>query len=65
MGLLQVEGVHSHLDHLLALLDLCAQNKFKDVLIHLITDGRDAPVNDSLKHLNRLQRKIKELNLGR
>ncbi len=64
MGLLQVEGVHSHLDHLLALLDLCAQNKFKDVLIHLITDGRDAPVNDSLKHLNRLQRKIKELNLG-
>ena len=64
LGLLQSEGVHSHLNHLLALLDLCAQNKFKNVLIHLITDGRDAPVENSLKHLKQLEAKMKKLKIG-
>lgn len=65
IGLLQTQGVHAHLNHLLALLDLCRQQKFKDVLIHVITDGRDAPPTESLKHLRMLNRKIKELGFGR
>lgn len=65
IGLLQTQGVHAHLNHLLALLDLCRQRKFKDVLIHVITDGRDAPPTESLKHLRMLNQKIKELGFGR
>lgn len=65
LGLLQTQGVHSHLNHLLALLDLCAQHNFKNVLIHLITDGRDAPPNESLKHLETLEKKIKDIGLGK
>src|SRR3989344_7454636 len=65
IGLLQVEGVHSHRDHLFALLDLCKKERFHDVWIHGITDGRDAPVNDSLKHIEALNKKISEIGFGR
>jgi len=64
IGLLQTQGVHAHLKHLFALLDLCKKNKFKNVLIHAITDGRDAPVTESLKHLRALEKKIKEIGFG-
>jgi 2,3-bisphosphoglycerate-independent phosphoglycerate mutase len=63
--LLQTQGVHAHLDHLLALLDLCQQEKFSNILIHVITDGRDAPVTESLKHLRRVNRKMAELGIGK
>ena len=65
LGLIQTQGVHSHLNHLFALLDLCAKYKFKNVLIHLITDGRDAPPTESLKHLRSLEKKIKTLGIGK
>ncbi len=65
IGLLQVEGVHSHIDHLFALLDLCRDKEFHDVYIHAITDGRDSPVNDSIKHLTALQDKLEELGFGK
>jgi len=64
IGLLQTQGVHSHIDHLFALLKLCKKNNFKKVFIHIITDGRDAPVNESLKHLKNLKKEIKKLGLG-
>lgn len=65
MGLLQTEGVHSHINHLFALIDLCKKKEFSNVLIHVITDGRDAPVKDSQKHLSRLQEKLKETGIGK
>ncbi len=64
IGLLQKKGVHSHSDHLYALLDLCKKEKFKKVFIHVITDGRDAPVNDSEKQIKSLYRKIKQIGFG-
>ena len=64
-GLLQTQGVHSHINHLFALLDLCQKEKFKDVVIHAFTDGRDAPVNESLKHLKNLKKKLKSLGFGK
>lgn len=64
IGLLQDQGVHAHIKHLFALLDLCQKQKFHDVYIHIITDGRDAPVTESLKHLKKLQKKIKQLGFG-
>lgn len=65
IGLLQTEGVHAHRDHLFALLDLCQKQQFKDVYIHVITDGRDAPVTDSLKNLSALNKKLKTLKFGK
>ncbi|MFA5126076.1 MAG: 2,3-bisphosphoglycerate-independent phosphoglycerate mutase [archaeon] len=64
IGLFQVEGVHSHLNHLLALLDLCKKEKFSNVKIHVITDGRDAPVNNSLKHVKTVEEKLKKIGFG-
>lgn len=65
IGLLQAEGVHSHINHLFALLDLCKKEKFSNVLIHVITDGRDAPVKKSIKYLTLLNKKIKSIGFGR
>jgi 2,3-bisphosphoglycerate-independent phosphoglycerate mutase len=65
IGLLQVEGVHSHKDHLFALLDLCKQQDFKDVYAHVITDGRDSPVTESLKHVKSLLDKFKQIGFGK
>jgi len=64
IGLLQTQGVHSHIDHLFALLDICRREKFHRVYVHAITDGRDAPVKESLKHLKALERKIKTIGFG-
>lgn len=65
IGLLQGEGVHSHENHLYALLELCRKESFKDVYIHAVTDGRDAPVNDGIKHIKRLLVKINEFGIGK
>lgn len=65
IGLLQVEGVHAHRDHLFALLDLCKRMDFTNVCVHLVTDGRDAPVTDSLKHAALLQEKLDTDGCGR
>ena len=64
IGLLQTEAVHSDIAHLFALLDLCKKEKFYDVYIHVITDGRDAPTNASLGKITKLKKKISELGFG-
>jgi len=63
-GLLQTEGVHAHEDHLFAILGLCKKKELTKVNIHIFTDGRDAPVKDSLKHVRKLKKKIKEIGVG-
>ena len=65
IGLLQSQGVHSHETHLYALLDLCKKQDFSDVYIHVVTDGRDAPVNDGIKHIRKLIKKIESVGLGK
>ncbi|HKL23420.1 MAG TPA: 2,3-bisphosphoglycerate-independent phosphoglycerate mutase [Candidatus Nanoarchaeia archaeon] len=65
IGLIQEEGVHAHLDHLFALLDLSKQENFYDVILHLITDGRDSPVNKGIKYLKKIKKKIKKIGFGK
>ena len=64
IGLAQEEGVHSHLNHLMALLDLCKQEKFANVKIHIITDGRDAPVTKSIEYVKKIEDKISKIGFG-
>ena len=65
IGLIQTEGVHSHIDHLFALLQICKMQDFYDVYIHAITDGRDSPINEGINKINILTNKLNELGFGK
>lgn len=66
IGLIGPAGVHSHLDHLYALLRLCKDNGLSDnVLLHAFTDGRDAPPTSSQIYLGELSQTIKSLKVGK
>lgn len=64
MGLAQYEGVHSHLDHLFALLDLCKEQDARKVMVHVITDGRDAPPMAGINNVQKIQEKLNALGFG-
>ena len=64
MGLLSDGGVHSSIDHLLALIDMCKMNNIKEVYFHLFLDGRDVEPKSALKYLEILENKIKETGIG-
>ena len=61
LGLCSDVGVHAHLDHLDALLDLAKQEGVQKVFIHAITDGRDSPPTSGREYLKRVERKAKEV----
>ena len=64
IGLLGAGGVHSHSDHLYALLDI-ARAKGVDPALHLITDGRDTPTREAERFCAELVGKIAALGVGR
>lgn len=54
LGLLSDGGVHSHIEHFLAVLDICASQNIPSVYLHLITDGRDTSPKSGLDFVARL-----------
>jgi len=64
-GLVSDGGVHSHIEHLFALLEMMEQNNFKEVYIHVVTDGRDVPPQSAQVYLNDLLNKIKSSGVGK
>jgi 2,3-bisphosphoglycerate-independent phosphoglycerate mutase len=64
MGLVSNGGVHSHINHLCALLEMAKRNKVERVFVHAFTDGRDTPPNSGLGFLQQLEKKMAELSLG-
>ena len=65
LGLLSDGGVHSHINHLFALLELCQQLEIKDVFIHVILDGRDTNPTGGEKYLKALQNKLNNIKIGK
>jgi len=65
MGLVSNGGVHSHQDHLYSLLELCKNQNFKDVFIHVFLDGRDTKKDGGLDFMKMIQSKIAEVGLGK
>ncbi len=65
IGLCSEGGVHSHLDHLLGLLNLAQKQNITDVCVHAITDGRDTNTTDGVKAIARIQDHIETLGIGR
>ncbi|KJS14496.1 MAG: phosphoglyceromutase [Peptococcaceae bacterium BRH_c4b] len=65
MGLLSDGGVHSHITHLFALLEMAKKKHLEKVYLHCFLDGRDTPPNSGAEYIQQLEVKIKELGVGR
>ena len=57
-------GVHSHLNHLYALLRLAKQEGVEHVWIHAFTDGRDTPPHSGRDYLAQIEQKTREYGIG-
>ncbi|HBJ97793.1 MAG TPA: 2,3-bisphosphoglycerate-independent phosphoglycerate mutase, partial [Clostridiales bacterium] len=64
-GLLSEGGVHSHITHLYALLELAKQHGLEKVYVHAFMDGRDVPPKSGAGYISTLQDKIKEIGVGK
>ena len=64
LGLVSDGGVHSHENHIYALLELAKKKNLSRVYIHCFLDGRDTPPTSGAKYIKKLQDKIKELGVG-
>jgi 2,3-bisphosphoglycerate-independent phosphoglycerate mutase len=62
LGLLSDGNVHSHISHLYAMLDACAQSNVKRARVHVLLDGRDVPDRSALEYVLSLQNKLKSIN---
>ena len=65
MGLLSDGGVHSHINHIKALLKLCKKEDFSNVYFHIFTDGRDTFKESSISYIDDLNNEINELCIGK
>ena len=61
MGLLSDGGVHSHIDHILYMLEEGVKAGIKEVVVHAFLDGRDVPPKSALTYLKQLQDKVNEV----
>jgi len=65
LGLLSDGGVHSHITHLFALLDMAKQRGLTKVYVHCFLDGRDVPPTSGKGYVEQLQAHMEELGVGR
>ena len=64
IGLLSDGGIHSHINHLLALIDMCKENNISNVYIHAFMDGRDTSPYSGEKYIKQLEDKLKSTKIG-
>jgi 2,3-bisphosphoglycerate-independent phosphoglycerate mutase len=60
LGLVSNGGVHSHINHLKAIIDVCKNEELKDVFIHAFTDGRDCDPKSGLGFITELQKHLND-----
>lgn len=65
MGLLSDGGVHSHINHLFALIDMAKQNGVKNLFIHPILDGRDTSPTNGIHYIQQVQDYLEKQNPGK
>lgn len=63
-GLVSDGGVHSHIEHLFALLQVAKEMGVPKVFIHFFGDGRDVDPKSSAKYLRQLLEKTREMGIG-
>ena len=64
-GLLSDGGVHSHINHVLALLEMCKKEGVNNVYFDICLDGRDTYEKSALTYLDKLNDKMNELGIGK
>jgi len=64
LGLLSDGGVHSHIEHLFALLEMAKRHKVEKVFVHCFMDGRDTPPHSGKEFVEQLQQKMREIGVG-
>jgi 2,3-bisphosphoglycerate-independent phosphoglycerate mutase len=64
-GLVSDGGVHSHIDHLIALLNMAARYGVREVYVHAFMDGRDTSPTSGRDYLRRVLDTMRELGIGR
>lgn len=64
MGLLSDGGVHSHIDHLIALLRMAKEHDLEKVYVHAFLDGRDVQPKNAKEYIIRLEQEFKALGVG-
>jgi 2,3-bisphosphoglycerate-independent phosphoglycerate mutase len=64
LGLLSDAGVHSHNQHLYALLKMAKKNNVKDVFVHCFLDGRDTAPDSAKGFIADLQKELRTIGLG-
>lgn len=64
MGLLSAGGVHSHEDHIYAMLQMAVKSGLKKIYLHPFLDGRDTPPRSAAPSLAALQEKCNALGAG-
>jgi len=65
IGLLSDGGVHSHITHLFALLEMAEQMGLERVYVHAVLDGRDVPPRSALTYFKELKEKFSEIGIGK
>ena len=65
MGLVGAGGVHSHIGHLFALLEMAQREGVEQVFVHVFTDGRDEPPQSGAGFVEQLVTRMDELGVGR
>ena len=64
-GLVSTGGVHSHTEHLYALIEMAKKEGLDNVYVHAFTDGRDVAPTSGANFLKELQEKMNELAFGK
>ena len=64
MGLIGPGGVHSKLEHLIALIRFCKENQITNVAVHAFTDGRDSPPTSSSIYLDQIEAELQKYQIG-
>ncbi len=60
LGLVSDAGVHSHINHLFALIKMASKQKVKQVFVHAITDGRDVATQSTMKYLRKVEKELEK-----
>lgn len=64
-GLLSTGGVHSHIEHVFALLELAKEKGVKETFVHCFLDGRDTPPTSGVDYVKQLVDYMKSINYGK
>lgn len=64
MGLLSDGGVHSHIEHLLALINMAHMHGIEEIIVHPFLDGRDVPPESAAQYLQKVEKALSSVKRG-